>query len=230
MTACLLCQQTIVSQYSLHELCFNRYFYQDLLCRTCRDEFQEIIRPACCQICGRHLNQTHLCRDCLRRQQSSTELLTNQALFRYNTAMHDYFQQYKGRGDYRLRLAFAGSLRRVVQQYQATTLFVPIPTSPNHFEERQFDPVLGLYSDILPLTCLLVCHDHADHQAQLTRHQRLISPQYFYCETPATQKNGIKQILLLDDIYTTGTTLYQGLAALRQAGYRGKMTSLTLAR
>lgn len=230
MAICWLCQQPLVAQYSLRELCGSRQFYQDLLCRRCRQTFHEIDQSSCCSICGRALAQADCCRDCSRRRQQSSELLRNLALFRYNSAMHDYFQQYKGRGDYRLRSVFAGSLRRVIQQYSAPFLFVPIPTSPSHFAQRQFDPVVGLYGDILPLTRILTCQDHEDHQAQLTRRQRLHSPQYFYCDRAATPKNELKQILLLDDIYTTGTTLYHGLSALRQAGYRGEISSLTLAR
>ncbi|WP_125766899.1 ComF family protein [Lapidilactobacillus wuchangensis] len=176
------------------------------------------------------MKQSEVCRDCIRRQQQSGELLRNQALFRYNVGMHDYFQQYKGRGDYQLRQVFAGSLRQATQPVKQSVLFVPIPTSSSHFAQRQFDPVLGLYGEVLPITPLLACHDHDTHQAQLTRQQRLRTPQYFYCQQAATEKNELKQILLLDDIYTTGTTLYHGLSALRQAGYRGKITSLTLAR
>jgi Predicted amidophosphoribosyltransferases len=126
--------------------------------------------------------------------------------------LHDYFQQYKGRGDYRLRSVFAGSLRRVIQQYSAPFLFVPIPTSPSHFAQRQFDPVVGLYGDILPLTRILTCQDHEDHQAQLTRRQRLHSPQYFYCDRAATPKMNLNKsyyLMIFIQLEPRYTMVYQ---------------------
>ncbi|WP_235803377.1 ComF family protein [Lacticaseibacillus brantae] len=144
------------------------------------------------------------------------------ALFTYNTAMKAFIQQYKGLGDYRLHDAFAGMWPHWLQHWT----LVPIVSEPGHLDRRGFDPVLGLFAD-LPLRQLLAKAATDKPQAQKTRAERLQTPQSFAVVQPVS---GIKQILLLDDLYTTGRTLYHAKDALVAAGFQGKVQSFSLIR
>lgn len=230
MTACLLCGQALSPSYSLKDLLWQRHFYADQICHFCAQAFSRLKTPHICRQCGRFLPQPGLCTDCQRWLKQHRDFPQNRAAFQYNEALHDYFQQYKRRGDYRLRHAFAGSLRALLTVQVLPPLIVPIPTQTSHWQQRQFDPVVGLFTDLIALTPKLSCYDIFWQQSQLTRAQRLAAPQRFYCPQPAKSAQSQQAILLVDDIYTTGTTIWQAAQAMRAAGYTGKITSLTLAR
>ncbi|WP_461218755.1 hypothetical protein [Lapidilactobacillus salsurivasis] len=229
MVVCLLCGQSFTPRYSLKQLLVDRHWYLDRLCPLCLRGFQPLDRRHACPQCGRLSEQGQRCYDC-QRWALTAELLTNRALFTYNEAMQAYFQQYKGVGDYRLRLVFAGHLQAVFTALPRRTLIIPIPTSPSHWTQRQFDPVLGLIESVSRPDRRLASQEQLQHQAQLTRQERLVSPQHFYCPQPCPSADQQRPVLLVDDIYTTGRTLRHGQAALRQAGYQGEITSLTVAR
>ncbi|WP_261806406.1 ComF family protein [Lapidilactobacillus luobeiensis] len=230
MAQCLLCGQRFSPNYSLRSLLQVRSWYLDRVCPLCWCHFEPICATSACPQCGRPQSQAVLCYDC-QRWREQQQFLTNRALFKYNQAMQAYFQQYKGVGDYRLRGAFSGSLRQALgKNSTANTLIVPIPTSPSHLAERGFDPVLGLLDPACRPSLILASRDHQQHQAQLSRAARLASQQYFYCPRSCPQSRHDQPILLVDDIYTTGRTLLHAQTALRQAGYQGKVTALTLAR
>lgn len=230
MTACLLCRQLIVHHYAIRDILWARYFYADQICDHCRHNFLEINQQTACPQCGRQGRSAELCPDCQEYANSKQEQLHNDALFQYNTAMHDYFQAYKRHGNYQLRQLFAGSLRQRLASFQADYLFVYIPTSATHFLQRQFDPVLGLFGDLCPLTPFLERNQVDWHQSTLKRAQRLQAPQIFATNSDAELRLTKDKILLLDDIYTTGTTLRRGMAAIRASGFTGVIESLTLAR
>ncbi|WP_125606977.1 ComF family protein [Lapidilactobacillus bayanensis] len=227
---CLLCRQSIVRHYTLHAILWTTHFYGDQICQHCLRQFVRIDRNHACAQCGRLGATTALCQDCREAQRADLEPLKNEALLQYNTAMHDYFQAYKRHGDYCLRLLFAGSLRQALQKYQADYLFVYIPTSVQHYQQRQFDPVLGLFGDLCPLTALLGRNEIDWHQSELKRAERLKAPQTFAAQKERLAIVDKNKILLLDDIYTTGTTLRRGATALRTAGFTGEICALTLAR
>lgn len=230
MGSCLLCGQALSPSYSLKALLWQRHFYADQICHFCARDFVQLDTAHICRQCGRFLPALGLCSDCQRGLKRHPDFPKNRAVFQYNDALHDYFQQYKRRGDYRLRHAFAGSLRALLASIVMPQLIVPIPTQARHWRERQFDPVTGLFGDLLSLAPRLSSYDIQWQQSQLNRAQRLAAPQRFYCPEQASGADSQKSILLVDDIYTTGTTIWQGAQALRKAGYTGTISSLTFAR
>lgn len=230
MMLCLLCGRVLTPHYSLQTLLLARQFYHDAICETCSHDFERINSSTACPACYRAQTGGKLCSDCQRYQTLKIAKATNRSLFSYNSAMHDYFQAYKRHGDYRIRRVFSGSLRGALTAYSRDYLFVPIPTSREHFEKRQFDPVLGLYEGLCPMTPLLIKNGREWHQSTLERKMRLEAPQTFECVRVDWTKFRRQRILILDDIYTTGTTLLRATDALREGNFQGEIQSLTLAR
>lgn len=219
MSACLLCQQPLADDWSLAQWLDWRPLRLAHLCARCQAQFEPIIGPVC-PGCGRP--GTELCADCRRWQAQVGSLLHNHALFRYNDAMKQLIFQYKGLGDYRLRHVFSDQL----QLGNRHTALVPIPSEPSHFARRGFDPVLGLFGH-LPLQQWLSKRDTATPQAQKNRQERLATPQSFRAVIPT---HHYRQVLLLDDLYTTGRTLYHARQALIDAGFSGPIRSFSLIR
>ena len=138
----------------------------------------------------------------------------------------EYMQRYKFLGDYRLRQVFTVELQQRIRQLQAD-LVVPIPVTTTTMATRGFNQVQGLIGDVT--VAPLLRHRAVDKTAQShkSRQQRLQTPQPFILSDPSTVHG--KRILLVDDIYTTGRTLYHAAVLLKEAQCR-EIVSLSVAR
>lgn len=123
--------------------------------------------------------------------------------------------RYKFNGDYRLRLVFQRQFSRAVQQ-AGTALIIPIPITAETWQTRGFNQVIGLLREVQyqPLLELKVSTKTA--QSSKTRTERLATPQPFTLKHPELVTN--QRVLLVDDVYTTGRTLYHAAALCQQAG------------
>ncbi|KRM31143.1 late competence protein [Agrilactobacillus composti DSM 18527 = JCM 14202] len=194
------------------------------------ETFQRIPKDNICPICQRLDTKGAVCTQCQAWQQLwPNETLENKAIFYYNHEMQAFFQQYKGNGDYRLADSFQAPLQAALKP-QPKQLFTFIPSAPSHFEKRGFDPVVGLFSGVVPLVSLLTKAETPQPQAQKSREARLNTPQFLTFTGGRRQLKGIQEIILLDDIYTTGRTLMHGRTCLRNAGFSGDLKTFCLVR
>lgn len=223
---CLLCQSTIIHELRPQEILAGKKLMPEYLCQRCRAEFQ-LIRKPCCPTCGRS-GSIKQCQDCQMWQQQGYSNFQHRALFKYNTAMHDYFKRYKRYGDYHLRLVFQPYLLRALRNFSPP--FIYVPSDFQHWQSRQFDPVWGLFSEIVKLTPALIKLPTTKAQAQKSRQERMQAPQFLQFNPQYTSVLQAQQITILDDIYTTGRTIFHVHDCLRQQGYTGKLVSLSLAR
>ncbi|NVY96825.1 ComF family protein [Lactobacillus sp. DCY120] len=152
----------------------------------------------------------------------------HQALFAYNSAMHDYFKRYKRYGDYALRRVFNDLLRQETSKLKVPCIY--IPSSASHLNQRGFDPVVGLFQEVFKLFPALIKMETTQGQSEKNRQERLATPQFFQFNSHYQVLLEEPQLLLVDDIYTTGRTIFHAQDCLRQAGFRGQFQSLSLAR
>ena len=194
------------------------------LCHSCLSQFS-FITGITCPGCGRMQVAAEPCLDC-RKWAKHGPLLNNRALVVYDAKMKAWIYQYKGLGDYRLHVAFQDLIAERLRHAEA---LVPIPSEAKHYEWRGFDPILGLFG-CLPLQNWLQKSATARPQAQKSRRERLKTPQSFRVLVSAKTLNRVRQITLLDDLYTTGRTLYHARDALEAAGFKGTIRAFTLIR
>ena len=159
-------------------------------------------------------------------------LLNNQALYCYhNEAMRDYFEQYKFAGDYYLRKIFQAEFQQFIRQKypQRKWKYCIIPVDrQTKASERGFNQVEGLAAKLKNERWLRM--DDARHrikQSHKNRAERMQTQQPFILKSPAKVKNQF--VVLIDDIYTTGRTLYHAQDLLLKAG-AAEIRSVTLAR
>lgn len=119
-------------------------------------KFTPIIGPTC-QECGRASRQ-ETCEDCQVWLGEGYPPLKNQALFKYDAMMHDFFQQYKFRGGYHLRTIFQEALQKRLAEV-SVDMIVPIPVSPDTLAMRGFNQVNGLL-EICEIDDILCCISH----------------------------------------------------------------------
>jgi ComF family protein len=113
-------------------------------------------------------------------------------------------------------------------------LIVPVPLHIGRLREREFNQSLliadqiGRYLDI-PVSCNdLTRTSPSPPQTTLPRKERLRNLRGAFA-VPRPDSIADKQILLIDDVFTTGATVNQCAQALRKAG-SGDVFALTLCR
>lgn len=141
--------------------------------------------------------------------------------------MKTYLARFKYRGDYILAKAFSAIIKEAASAMN-TSLIVPIPLSAERLQERGFNQAEALASEAGLQTQHLLIRKHSEKQSKKSRHERIHS-QTVFALSPDQPNITNQFILLIDDIYTTGTTLRHAAHCLKQAGAK-QVCSLTLAR
>lgn len=223
---CELCQQFIKQSWNLNKL-FNFSFVKpEIVCRDCWREFEMINPINGCLECQIKTTQEY-CQDCLQWFKLGYPKINNQALFKYNFKMKEYFKSYKFDGGYHLRLIF----KDMIQQKLATIdvdQIVPIPVTDKTYAQRGFNQVVGWLEDLTFAELLECRYSNKKIQSQKNRQERLNTKQPFKLAVSQSYVCNQK-ICLVDDVYTTGRTLSHAAQCLLDAGARD-VTSITLSR
>ncbi|MCP9328214.1 ComF family protein [Liquorilactobacillus satsumensis] len=230
MKCCLLCQRRKYEPFSFAWLFSLQSESDALLCQLCQSTFTPL-KEKICTGCGREGTYVNYCTDCQRWLQTGiSELLYNRALYRYNDAMKKYFEQFKFAGDYYLRILFKRELARFLRQrYRQGWLFVPIPVTAETATKRCFNQVEGLFENVTLHKVLYSKIKSKKQQSLLKRRARLQTPQPFAITSQDQSRLSGAKVVLVDDIYTTGRTLYHARAVLKAAGV-AQIRAVTLAR
>ncbi|MDA8440862.1 MAG: ComF family protein, partial [Peptococcaceae bacterium] len=177
-----------------------------------------------CDRCGKLLSKPGICQDCTLRSPGFPDRVFTLAL--YEGHMREALHRLKYRGDKRAglylgELLAAGPGREVLKP----DLIIPVPLHPKKRRKRGYNQALILGISLaqtlkVPLkTNMLyrVAYTHA--QADLGRQERMLNLGKAFVAAP--HGLGGKNVLLIDDILTTGFTLELCGSALRQAGVTG---------
>lgn len=233
MSACFLCEEETAKSLS-----WRQFFLMEeppALCESCRQSFEKITGERC-RLCSRPLAalapdfiKEGVCSDCVRWEEDplyKNVLVENRSLYLYNEAMKAFVARFKYRGDYVLARAFAGEIKKAAKALPHD-LVAAVPLSGERLLERGFNQAEALAREAGLETVEILQRTHSEKQSKKTRAERLQGAQVFQLK----EKPSIchKQILLIDDIYTTGSTLRQAARLLKEAG-AAEVRALTLAR
>ncbi|EOH86608.1 hypothetical protein I588_03394 [Enterococcus pallens ATCC BAA-351] len=220
---CSNCQTDMIENLTLIEW----FKTSDVLCTCCQQQFFRLKDTTTCPGCGRK-NDGILCSDCQRWREIQGYTLQNRALFAYDEGFQRWIEAYKFKGDYRLRKAFAQELKQELQNY-SDFLFCPIPLSKERFDQRGFNQVIGcLEAANCSYELLLKRKEDGTPQAMKKRFERLQMPQPYELEEDESKIRD-KNILIIDDVYTTGRTLFHAAEILYENGVK-TVQSLSFAR
>lgn len=229
MKKCLLCEKEIELVFSWAWLLSFEPLKIPIVCKDCQQKFVSIKKEARCLGCGRQMAKKGLCLDCKKWQQTKV-LLHNYAFYNYHEPfMRAYFERYKFLGDRRLSKVFSAELTTYCRKFQKRGwLIVLIPVDQDTLQKRGFDQVESFFPKLKTNDYLYQKQKlRLKHQVAKGRSERLKGAQPFgYCGPKDLNK---QNVLLVDDIYTTGSTLYHA-ADLLLAHNCGRIKSVTLAR
>jgi ComF family protein len=173
----------------------------------------------------------HQCQDCQERPPAFERAWT---LFPYLPPLREAICSFKYRGKLTLARPLARLMISALPNGIEADVIVPVPLHPARLRAREFNQSLLLADQLsrhlaLPVSVTnLVRVVATDPQTTLTRQARLRNLRKAF-EVRRPQDLAEKRILLIDDVFTTGTTLHECAKALRNAG-AGPVFALTLAR
>ena len=204
------------------------------LCETCQNRLKPL-EGSLCTVCSRVLETGYetegCCHDCLRWEKDpewSGVLGKNRSAFEYNDFMKEMIARFKFRGDYVLGQVFGQELRTCIQGFEYD-LLIPVPLSPERRYERGFNQAEALLAAAGLQWIQVIERVHGEKQSKKSRAERIHLPQVFTVTEESCSQINNQRIILVDDIYTTGSTLRHAAKLLLERG-AGRVESVTLAR
>jgi ComF family protein len=207
-------------------------------CRRCWDLIRPLRGPSCPR-CHRPFaspaatihSPTHECQDCRTRAPHYSQVW---APYAYCSPLQDAIALFKYQG----KVALADALGALLIQARPNPLdadtLMPIPLHPNRLRQREFNQALLLADRLGPVLDLPVSYRNlirtvdTDPQITLSRSARLQNLRKAFALRSPEEVVG-KRILLVDDVFTTGTTASECARVLLKAGAKD-VAVLALAR
>ncbi|CAJ2231204.1 hypothetical protein BGL38_02005 [Fructilactobacillus sanfranciscensis] len=224
MDNCRWCGGFLNSNLKIHFILSFKPFIPKTLCDKCESLFTLPSREESCVDCGRFQASQKRCQDC-EKWLNQKQQLNNQALYLYHGIIKEYLERYKFKGDYRLHSLFQTRINSLIE---ADELVIPIPVTKSTMKQRHFNQVTGMLGEIEFLDCL-VAKPKAQAQSEKGRNERINAQQPFEINQKLVSKIKSQKVVLIDDVYTTGTTLHYAAQLLRENGAQS-VRSITLAR
>jgi competence protein ComFC len=207
-------------------------------CETCRNQLLPIVGPVCLK-CGRSLQQIDerfvegkQCTDCVRwGKRGWGEVLThNKSFYEYNDFLKKILALYKYRGDVEVGRVFSSLIyHELKKSYSFIDQVIPMPASQERMYERGFNQCeVWIEGTKFVQDSPLMRTKNEEKQSKRSREKRINRDEEMFEIVEGANVLG-KKLLLLDDIYTTGTTIHYAAFTLKNAG-ASKVFSLTLSR
>lgn len=239
VSSCSLCAKHMHRQVTETQLARKHLALGRMMCAACAKRIPWVETIACV-----HCGKSTACADCVHRP--LFPLQRNRSAVRYEASMRQWLAQFKYRGDEKLAPLFGhmmhhtldvdppGSLSKTKER---PTVLTAVPLSTQRQFERGFNQAYLLAAHLanmrtVPHMSLLRRICDTPKQSTLSRQQRWTMLQHSFAIDPhawatfgawvTTQRPDIPiRIVLVDDVYTTGSTLHHCATTIQQALDRG---------
>jgi len=212
-------------------------FTGQIFCCACNDNIK-FIKGGICSICGTPFPdspaENHLCGECLEKKPYFSYA---RAVFSYENIILNAIHQFKYKRDM--------SIGKIMSSFMADfsypdidltdySLIIPVPLHIKRLRERGFNQSLILARAVgkkrkIPVDfSMLKRHKFTITQTGLNKHERKQNIKGAF-EISDKKKIHGKNVILVDDVYTTGATVNECAKTLLQEGAQ-KISVLTLAR
>lgn len=217
--------------------CGNQLVFEgeDLLCKDCQEEIANVRYHDCrlnmCQHCGRTLDhQYERCGNCILQPPPYRK---HRSYSRYQNLLRDLILMYKYKGIETLKRLFVDYYIELFSEEINEDFDYIVPIPPDRGRQREFNPILEISKILSRRLGIALSSNNLIKvkqtlpQAGLTRAQRITNLDgAFKLKHPEEIKE--KKLLLIDDVYTTGTTINKCAHLLLKQ--KADVVVLTLAR
>lgn len=209
-------------------------------------KFLNLIYPPVCGFCGKICNE-HLCKKCeikikkheivSVRRISNTYFEEILCIFKYEDIIRSTLIKYKFQNKAYLYKTFSKIIvknKKIYSFLKNYDIIIPVPISKKRNRQRGYNQSYLIAKEIAEKSNLkcekkcLVKQKDTIEQSKLDKEQRKINVQGAY-GIINKEKLINKNVLLLDDIYTTGNTVKECAKRLKQSGAK-KVGVLTIAK
>lgn len=184
------------------------------VCTVCRERLPYVTEPACMK-CGKPIasEQEEYCTDCRKRKFSYER---GYAAFVYDDVMQQAVADYKYNNKKEFAIFFAQELAEVLQNRLSglgIEALVPVPIHRARRRYRGYNQTEVMCEELSRLTGIqvekqfLIRQKKTTPQKELTEAERLQNLESAIVWNPDRSQNNVpRTVLLVDDIYTTGST------------------------
>lgn len=205
---------------------FCRTVSPEGICQKCSRKIVYIKSPACMR-CGKPLesDRTEFCLDCLRKKGSCIRQGCALWLHREPVSEALYNFKYKNKRSWGriFALELAENYGSRLKKWDIDQI-IPIPLHPSREKKRGFNQALLIGEELGKITGI-ECHRDVLFRIRKTIPQKCLDPgerreNLRGAFAVSRRWQPVDNILLVDDIYTTGATLEKAAKMLRKAGAR----------
>lgn len=219
---CVFCQSSFSKHLQLGEIFSLNQGIENSCCPTCFLEINrlDMTQGNHCQYCKKQLinQKRNTCGDCSRWKKELAQFeLKHSYLYEHNEKMKEYFKQLKFLGNIGMKDAFALDIHLQLKSFQEEKyIIIPIPIAKKRVLDREFNQVESfLDSSNISYERLLHKKKQTKRQSELNRKERLATEQPFFITKRSGKKIYQQQVLLVDDVYTTGRTILHAYECLK---------------
>ncbi len=211
-------------------------FHELILCENCILELPKVIDEKHCLFCSsvEFLDSDSVCSNC-HGFHDSHHFERNISTFIYEDLIQDIIIAGKFHDRLSVWRFFARIMAETLKTHiQSNSIIMPVPISKKRFRERGFNQSAILAQELSQLlsidyssTILIKIKDNK-RQVHLSQEDRKINPIGCYrVQSPELIQN--KNIYIIDDVYTTGSTVNECSRILKEAG-ASPIQSITVAK
>lgn len=219
-----------------------------MIIKSFYDNILDLIYPPVCGICGK-LNQNYLCKKCQKVLENQSKFVIDEDqgfnqnfnkhlyIFKYEGIIRRMILNYKFNEKSYLYITFVNFLLKNEKFFKILKSYdtiIPVPISSERRNERGYNQSELLAKELakkLNIECVKNClikNKNIIEQSRLTKAERQKNIQGVYI-LKNKERLINKKLLLIDDIFTTGSTVNECCKILKQANPR-KIDVFTIAK
>lgn len=202
---------------------------EDMICLACKDKLKFIIEPRC-KKCSKPLEieEKEYCNDC---EHKNYQYIYGFSVWVYDKIMKKSISDYKYNGKKEYARYYASETVRIYGERIkriAPDLLIPVPIHKSKYRERGYNQtdilarLIGKDLDIPVASSYIIRTRKTMPQKQLSDKERLKNLQEAFAINPNvyTVGSNITRVMLVDDIYTTGSTIEACTNVLIKSGIK----------